>query len=72
MIVSLLAYLGFACPEPEGAFSPDEFRRFRSTVNCSKFFICVAGRPRLFNCPEGKGFSDETGKCEDRNEVPGW
>ncbi|XP_020279410.1 leucine-rich repeat extensin-like protein 5 isoform X2 [Pseudomyrmex gracilis] len=43
------------CPDPNG--------RYRSSTNCSEFYVCVAGKPCKFSCPRGLVYSD-MGICD--------
>lgn len=65
------AFLGFTCPTPQGAF-PANYELYRSQADCTKYFLCLNGRPRLLACPEGTGFSEEVGDCVDAETIPGW
>jgi len=38
------------CPDPNG--------RYRSSTNCSEFYVCAAGKPIKFYCPLGLVYSD--------------
>ncbi|KAH8262812.1 hypothetical protein KR044_000594, partial [Drosophila immigrans] len=73
------AYLGFNCPEPEpveGAApsvdaSPEgELRYYRHPQTCKKYFVCVNGHPRLYNCGRYLAFNAETKLCDFYNKVP--
>ncbi|KAK2584334.1 hypothetical protein KPH14_006725 [Odynerus spinipes] len=44
------------CPEPYG--------RYRSSTNCSEFYVCVAGKPIKFACPRGLVYNDELNVCD--------
>jgi hypothetical protein len=78
VLIFSTAFLGFTCPqEDNGSLGPAGFgyrRTFRSPNNdyCDKFFICLEGRPRRFQCGVGRAFSEETGGCEEEDLVQGW
>uniref|UniRef100_A0A023F905 Putative peritrophin n=1 Tax=Triatoma infestans TaxID=30076 RepID=A0A023F905_TRIIF len=66
-------YLGFTCPvtySNELGY-PAEYSYHRAAGSCDKYFICIQDRPRLFGCPEGQAFSEDTKKCEDERDVSG-
>ncbi|CAL1689397.1 unnamed protein product [Lasius platythorax] len=44
------------CPDPNG--------RYRSSTNCSEFYVCVAGRPIKFSCPHGLVYNDILNVCD--------
>ncbi|KAI4502842.1 hypothetical protein M0802_001886 [Mischocyttarus mexicanus] len=44
------------CPEPYG--------RYRSSTNCSEFYVCLASKPIKFSCPQGLVYNDELGICD--------
>ncbi|XP_012223801.2 uncharacterized protein [Linepithema humile] len=44
------------CPDPNG--------RYRSSTNCSEFYICVGGKPIKFGCPRGLVYSDLLNVCD--------
>lgn len=68
-----LAYLGFTCPPSARQFGlgPEEYRFFRSPSDCQRYFICIEGRPRLYNCGEGRAFNDLTNACDGAENVTG-
>ncbi|CAD6999215.1 unnamed protein product [Ceratitis capitata] len=72
-------FLGFTCPPPEtvdGAekevdTSPEgELRYFRHPNTCKKYFVCVNGHPRLYNCGKYLAFNVETKLCDFYTHVP--
>ncbi|XP_019875627.2 protein obstructor-E [Aethina tumida] len=66
------AYLGFSCPPaPKSFFGQEEYRFFRSPSDCQRYFVCVEGRPRLYNCGEGRAFNDLTNECDGIENVTG-
>ncbi|CAO1381287.1 unnamed protein product [Diamesa serratosioi] len=57
-------YLGFKCPEDpknEGLFQ--EYRFYQKPGDCQRYFLCVAGNPRLYNCGSGNYFDSELKSC---------
>ncbi|XP_011164140.2 histone-lysine N-methyltransferase SETD1A [Solenopsis invicta] len=44
------------CPDPNG--------RYRSSTNCSEFYVCAAGKPIKFYCPLGLVYSDILNVCD--------
>lgn len=71
MCLFLLAYLGFTCPPEAKSLGPEEYRYFRSPRDCQRYYICINGRPRLYNCGEGNAFDDFTNSCEAAENVTG-
>ena len=69
MIVA--AFLGFKCPEAAGFFG-DEYRFYRHSTDCQRYFICINGKPRVYNCGEGYAFNDDIGGCDGIENVTGW
>ncbi|EEZ97505.1 cuticular protein analogous to peritrophins 3-E [Tribolium castaneum] len=67
------AFLGFTCPNDGRSFGlgEAEFRFFRSPNDCQRYFVCVNGRPRLYNCGEGRAFNDLIGACDGVENVTG-
>ncbi|KAH0999352.1 hypothetical protein HUJ04_000374 [Dendroctonus ponderosae] len=67
------AYLGFTCPPSARQFGlgPEEYRFFRSPSDCQRYYICIEGRPRLYNCGEGRAFNDLTNTCNGAENVTG-
>lgn len=65
------AYLGFTCPKPKfpSVFAFAEQRFYQSPTDCSRYFVCLAGRPRMYNCGPGNGFNIETSGCEAAENV---
>ncbi|KAK0075494.1 hypothetical protein PV326_011524, partial [Microctonus aethiopoides] len=50
---------------PTGARKcPDLNGRYRSQTNCSEFYVCLAGSPIKFNCPQGLVYNDAVGVCD--------
>ncbi|XP_012535979.1 protein transport protein SEC31 [Monomorium pharaonis] len=49
------------CPDPNG--------RYRSSTNCSEFYVCAAGKPIKFNCPLGLVYSDILNVCDYQHNV---
>lgn len=65
------AYLGFSCPqEPKvaGLGFPEQ-RFYTSPDNCQRYYVCNEGRPRLYNCGVGYGFSVEINGCDAAENV---
>jgi hypothetical protein len=69
MIVA--AFLGFKCPGDAGFFG-DEYHFYRHPTNCQKYFICVSGSPRLYNCGEGNAFNEDISSCDGIENVTSW
>ncbi|XP_050457095.1 uncharacterized protein LOC126854422 [Cataglyphis hispanica] len=44
------------CPDPNG--------RYRSSTNCSEFYVCVAGRPTKFSCLRSLVYNDILNVCD--------
>ncbi|XP_060524166.1 protein obstructor-E-like [Cylas formicarius] len=67
------AYLGFSCPPDARAFGfgQEEYRYFRSPSDCQRYFVCIEGKPRLYNCGNGKAFNDLSNQCDDVENVTG-
>ncbi|XP_043488559.1 probable chitinase 10 [Polistes fuscatus] len=52
-------------PLPPGSkFCPDPYGRYRSSTNCSEFYVCLASKPIKFGCPQGLVYNDELGVCD--------
>ncbi|XP_014604341.1 PREDICTED: probable chitinase 3 [Polistes canadensis] len=52
-------------PLPPGSkFCPDPYGRYRSSMNCSEFYVCLASKPIKFGCPQGLVYNDELGVCD--------
>jgi len=75
------AYLGFTCPpseidadgqaKKEVDISPEgELQYFRHPDSCKKYFICVNGHPRLYNCGRYLAFNAQTKLCDFYNKIP--
>ncbi|KAH8351878.1 hypothetical protein KR084_000368 [Drosophila pseudotakahashii] len=73
------AYLGFNCPAadaidgtaPEVDVSPEgELRYYRHPQTCKKYFVCVNGHPRLYNCGKYLAFNSQSKLCDFYNKVP--
>ncbi|KAK6641090.1 hypothetical protein RUM44_012791 [Polyplax serrata] len=60
------AYLGFTCPANYG----EEYKSFSNQYDCTKYYVCINGRPRLQACPSGTGFSEEYLDCVDIETLP--
>lgn len=37
---------------------------FRSPHDCQHYFLCVTGKPRLYNCGEGSAFNELINSCD--------
>lgn len=70
ILMLLTAFLGFRCP-PEGN-SLEGYKLYPNAVDCQKFYLCVSGRPRLYNCGTGLGFNELIGACDIRENVTSW
>lgn len=59
------SYLGFKCPEDpkvEGlGFA--EYRFYQKPGDCQRYFLCVTGNPRLYNCGDGNFFDRNLNTC---------
>lgn len=64
-------FLGFTCPpEPKVAgLGQAEIRFYRSPHSCQKYFVCLEGRPRMYNCGEGNAFNDLINGCDGAENV---
>jgi len=64
-------FLGFSCPpEPKVAgLGQGEIRFYRSPNSCQKYFVCLEGRPRMYNCGEGNAFNDLINGCDGAENV---
>ncbi len=64
-------FLGFSCPpEPKIAgLGQSEIRFYRSPSSCQKYFVCLEGRPRMYNCGEGNAFNDLINGCDGAENV---
>lgn len=64
-------FLGFSCPpEPKVAgLGQSEIRFYRSLTDCQKYFVCLEGRPRMYNCGEGNGFNELINGCDGAENV---
>ncbi|XP_035735212.1 uncharacterized protein LOC118447412 [Vespa mandarinia] len=52
-------------PLPPGSkLCPDPYGRYRSSMNCSEFYVCLANKPIKFGCPRGLVYNDELGVCD--------
>ncbi|XP_011647011.1 extensin-like [Pogonomyrmex barbatus] len=49
------------CPDPNG--------RYRSSTNCSEFFVCATGKPIKFSCPPSLVYSDILNVCDYQHNV---
>ncbi|XP_055856406.1 protein obstructor-E-like isoform X1 [Episyrphus balteatus] len=60
------AYLGFKCPQiaKSNLLGDEEYRFYISPSDCSKYFICINGQPRINSCGEGYGFNPEINACD--------
>lgn len=70
------AYLGFSCPpEPDlkafGLGFQAGYRSYRSQNDCQRYYICIEGRPRLYNCGEGKAYNELINACDGVENVTG-
>lgn len=67
---------GFSCPEgevmgPNGRTLPHP--TFAHPDDCQKFYICRNGvEPQYGSCPAGMVYNEETFKCDEPDNVPGW
>lgn len=64
-------FLGFSCPpEPKiGGLGQSEIRFYRSPNSCQKYFVCLEGRPRMYDCGEGNAFNDLINGCDGAENV---
>lgn len=66
--------MGFTCPPEPDARSGlgfSEYRFFRSPADCSKYFVCIEGRPRAYSCGEDRAFNDLINACDGIENVTG-
>ncbi|XP_026823483.1 protein obstructor-E-like [Rhopalosiphum maidis] len=61
------AFLGFRCPPEENPLEGHKLHP--NSMDCQKFYLCVSGRPRLYNCGTGLGFNELIGACDIRENV---
>lgn len=67
---------GFSCPEgevigPNGRALPHP--TFPHPEDCQKFYICRNGvMPQRGYCPSGTVYNEESFKCDEPENVPGW
>uniref|UniRef100_T1P7M4 Chitin binding Peritrophin-A domain protein n=1 Tax=Musca domestica TaxID=7370 RepID=T1P7M4_MUSDO len=72
------AFLGFTCPPPEEDdanvkvdVTPEgELRYYPHPNTCKKYFVCVNGHPRLYNCGRYLAFNPETKLCDFYRNIP--
>lgn len=67
---------GFKCPEgevsgPNGRILPHP--TFPHPEDCAKFYICRNGvNPQYGSCSGGLVYNEDSFKCDDPENVPGW
>ncbi|XP_015187258.1 PREDICTED: uncharacterized protein LOC107072111 [Polistes dominula] len=49
---------------PSSKFCPTPYGHYRSSTNCSEFYVCLASKPIKFGCPQGLVYNDELGVCD--------
>lgn len=64
-------YLGFTCPEERTSpgLGPAATRFYTSPDNCQRYYVCLEGRPRMYNCGVGNGFNELTSGCDAAENV---
>ncbi|XP_017774814.1 PREDICTED: chondroitin proteoglycan 2-like [Nicrophorus vespilloides] len=65
------AFLGFSCPPVAKGFLSEEYRYFRSPNDCQRYFVCVSGKPRMYNCGEGLAYNELSRECDGIENVTG-
>lgn len=59
------AFLQFRCPEvPRSFFGRAEYQFYRSPTDCQRYFLCIQGKPRLYNCGAGNAFNELINACD--------
>jgi uncharacterized Fe-S cluster protein YjdI len=60
------AYLGFECPPEDNASGlvASGYRTFRKPGDCQRYFLCVRGNPRMYNCGEGLAYNTLINACD--------
>lgn len=47
--------------------------KFAHPTDCQKFYVCLNGvEPRDLGCQTGSVYNEETQRCDDPANVPGW
>ncbi|KAI5716618.1 hypothetical protein M8J76_009489 [Diaphorina citri] len=65
-------YLGFTCPvSGNPAYDLDAVRFYKHPSDCSKYFQCIKGRPRLQMCGGGEAFNEFISACDGVENVTG-
>ncbi|XP_066591907.1 DNA-directed RNA polymerase II subunit RPB1-like [Prorops nasuta] len=50
--------------QPDSKYCPELNGRYRSSSNCSEFYVCLVGKPIKFSCPRGLVYNDELSVCD--------
>lgn len=58
------AFLGFTCPPETRVEGYSDIASFVSPNDCQRYFNCVNGRPRLYNCGEGNAYNVLINACD--------
>lgn len=58
------SYLGFTCPPQPKDLGFQEYTFMPSPHDCHHYYVCIDGKPRLFNCGEHRGFNEITKECD--------
>ncbi|XP_050524173.1 protein obstructor-E-like isoform X2 [Daktulosphaira vitifoliae] len=61
------AFLGFKCPHLKNEL--ESYKLYPHLNDCQKFYLCVSGRPRLYNCGTGLGFNENINACDIKENV---
>lgn len=71
LTVTISAFLGFKCPPTAKGYYGEEYRYFRSPNDCQRYFVCIEGSPRMYNCGEGRAYNEITSVCDGAENVTG-
>ena len=67
---------GFSCPKEIQTDSRGQavaHPMYAHPEDCQKFYVCLNGvTPREQGCSLGQVYNEETGKCDEPENVPGW
>lgn len=68
------SYLGFRCPAAAevkvgSGLGVAETRFYTTPEDCQRYFVCLEGRPRMYNCGVGNGFNELTNGCDAAENV---
>lgn len=67
---------GFSCPKEVQTDSRGQavaHPMYAHPEDCQKFYVCLNGvTPREQGCSLGQVYNEDTGKCDEPENVPGW